>query len=252
MDSTQKTVGLLVKKSSTFVRAAFYLPGESFWRKTTSRKKWVFHIFLKLRVEINLTRNNLVCSLLKRLRFLIVELLFEIFFQQCRIFSPILGFQYELLPYLAQKFRHSGRKCILRVQAKVWRKIGFRLQSVKVFKSIWTLHKSLSEFSWESAARWSGLHYTSTTVRFEKNTIVSKNMFRLSLWDLEWRGKKFDFWQFFVPTVVKFFYSESRKQQFDFFGTIFIQLSFLRSEQELLRLFTQNIWHVCWNFILCL
>ena len=141
-------------------------------------------------MEINLTRNNLVCSLLKRLRFLIVELLFVIFFQQCRIFSSILGFQYELLPYLAQKFRHSGRKCILRVQVKVWRKIGFRLQSVKVFKSIWTLHKSLSDFSWKSAARSSGLHSTCTRARFEKMTIVSRKHVSLIVMGLRVERKK--------------------------------------------------------------
>ena len=61
----------------------------------------------------------------------------------------------------------------------------------------------MSDFWWESAARLSGLHSTHTRARFEKITFFSKNIFRLSLWDLEWRGKKFDFWQYFVRTVVK-------------------------------------------------
>ena len=55
------------------------------------------------------------------------------FFQQFCNFSSISGFQYELLPYVAQNFRYSREKSILRVQAKVWQKIGFRLESVTVF-----------------------------------------------------------------------------------------------------------------------
>ena len=249
MDSRQQTVGLLVKKFSTFFRAAFYLPGESFWRKTTSRKKWVFHIFLKLRVEINLTRNNLVCSLLKRLRFLIVELLFVIFFQQCRIFSSILGFQYELLPYLAQKFRHSGRKSILRVQVKVWRQIGFRLQSVKVFKSIWTLHKSLSDFSWESAARSSGLHSTCTRAHFEKMTIVSRKHVSFIVMGLRVERKKKWLLTIFCPHCCRNFILSLQNNNLIFCWTFFLILCFLRSEQELLRLFTQKFWLFCWSCI---
>ena len=39
---------------------------------------------------------------------------------------------------------------------------------------------------------------------FWKITIVSeKTCFFLSIWDLDWRGKKFDFWRFFVQTVVE-------------------------------------------------
>ena len=119
LDFTQKIVGLLAKKFSTFVRAAFYLPGGSVWRKTTSRKNYVFHIVLKLRVEINFTRNNLVCLLLTRLRLLILEL-------SLRFFSNIFDFSHQFcdfsknFSYLAQTFWRSRQKCILGVQTKIW------------------------------------------------------------------------------------------------------------------------------------
>ena len=38
---------------------------------------------------------------------------------------------------------------------------------------------------------------------WKTDNCFKKNMFLLSLWDLEWRGQKFDFWQYFVRTVVK-------------------------------------------------
>ena len=85
-----------------------------------------------------------------------------------------MGFQYELLPYLAQKFRHSRQKCIIRVQKKIWRKIAFRLQSVTGFNNIWSLHKNMTGYWWESAARSSGLHSTCTRARLKKITIFSK------------------------------------------------------------------------------
>ena len=98
-NSFSKTFGLytkncrfLVKKFSTFVRAAFYLPGGSFWRKTTYRNNLVFRILLKLRGENNLTRINLVCSLLTRLRFSILELNFEVFSNNLEISHQIRDF----------------------------------------------------------------------------------------------------------------------------------------------------------------
>ena len=154
---------------------------------------------MKLRVENILTRNNLVCSLLTRLRFLILEPHFEVFFQQCRIFSSISGFQYELLPHLAQKFQHSRQKCILRVQTKIWQKIVFRLQSVTIFNNIWVLHKFLSEFWWESAARSSGLHSTCTRPRFEKITIVSKKYVSFIIMGLTVERKKIWLLTIFCP-----------------------------------------------------
>ena len=99
---------------------------------------------------------------------------FWYFFKQFRIFSSISGFRYELLPYLAQTFRHSSQICILRKQRKIWRKTVFRLQSVTVFNNIWTLHKYLSDFWWVSAAHSSGLHSTCTRARFENITIVPR------------------------------------------------------------------------------
>ena len=129
-------------------------------------------MFLKSRVENKLTRNNLVCSLLTRLRFPILELNFEIFFQHFWIFSSILGFQYELLPYLAQKIRHSRQKCILRVQTKICWKIGFLLESVTVSNKNLSLHKNVSDVWWKTSARSPGLHFSYTRARFEKITIV--------------------------------------------------------------------------------
>ena len=79
MDFTGKSVGFLVEKFGELVRAAVYQYGGSFWRKTTNRKKLVFHLNLGLRGEKILIRHNLVCSLLTRLRSLILELHFEIF-----------------------------------------------------------------------------------------------------------------------------------------------------------------------------
>ena len=145
-------------------------------KKNNFSKNLVFHMFLGLTGENFLIRHNRVCSLLTRLRFLILELHFEVFFQQSRIFSSILGFQCELLPYSAQKFRNSIQKCILCVQTKVWWKIGLRLESVTVSKKILTLHKNLSNFWWKISARSPGLHFSYTRARFEKITIVSKKL----------------------------------------------------------------------------
>ena len=214
------------------------------------RKKLVLHIFSRLREENNLTSDNLVSALLTRLRFSVLELNFEMFFLQFWNSSSISGFQYELLRYVAQKFRHSRQKCILRVQAKVWRKIGFRLQSVTVFKNIWTLHKSLSDFRWESAAHSSGLHSTCTRARFEKNYICFKKYVSFIIMGLRVERKKIWLLTIFCPHCCQNFNVSLENNNLIFFGTIFILLSFLRSEQELLRLFTQNILHVCWNCIL--
>ena len=40
--------------------------------------------------------------------------------------------------------------------------------------------------------------------------MFQENMFLLSLWDLEWKGNKLDFWKNFVRTVVKIFFWISR------------------------------------------
>ena len=178
--------------------------------KNNFSKNLVFCMFLGLTGENFLIRHNRVCSLLTRVSFPIMELNFEIFFPQFRIFSSVSGFQFELLPYWAQKFRHSRQEFILRVQTKVWWKIGLRLESVTVSIKILTLHKNLSNFWWKISARSPGLHLSYTRARFEKITIVSKKLVFLSLWDLEWRGKKFDFWQLFVRTVVETLFWVSR------------------------------------------
>ena len=102
-------------------------------KKNNFSKNLVFCMFLGVTGENILIRHNLVCSLLTRLSFPILELNFEIFFQQFRIFSSLSWFQYELLPYLAQKFPHSRQKCILRVQTDLRWKIGLRLDNVRVF-----------------------------------------------------------------------------------------------------------------------
>ena len=205
-----KKCRISVEEFDKFVRAAFDPYGRSFWRKTTSRKNLVFHIILGLRGENILIRHNLVCSLLTRLSFLTLEHHFEISFQQFRIFSSISGFQYELLPFLAQKFRHSRQKCILRVQTKVWWKIGFRLEKVRIFHKHLDSTQKMSDFWWKISARSPGLHFSYTRARFEKITIVSKELVFLSLWDLEWRVKKFDFWQYSVRTVFETLFWVSR------------------------------------------
>ena len=121
------------------------------------------------------------------------------FFQQFRIFSSILGFQYELLPFLAQKFRHCRQKCILRVQTKVWWKIGFRLESVTVSNKILTLHKNLSDFWWKNSARSPGLHFSYTRARFEKITIVSKKLVFFIIMGLRVERKKIWLLTIFCP-----------------------------------------------------
>ena len=169
-----KKCRILLQEFDKFVRAAFDPYGRSFWRKTTSRKNIVFHISLGLRGENILIRHNLVCSLLTRLSFLTLEHHFEISFQQFRIFSSISGFQYELLPFLAQKFRHSRQKCILRVQTKVWWKIGFRLEKVRIFHKHLDSTQKMSDFWWKISARSPGLHFSYTRARFEKIFWVSR------------------------------------------------------------------------------
>ena len=89
---------------------------------------------------------------------------FDIFHQFCD-FS-------KNFPYLAQKFRRSRQKGILRVRRNTWWKIGLRLQSVTVFNNIWTLHKYLSDFWLESAARSSELHFTYTEDHFEEKQLL--------------------------------------------------------------------------------
>ena len=221
MDFTAKGVGLLVEKFGKFVRAAVYPYGRSFWRKTTSRNNLVFHLILGLREEIILIRINLVCSLLTRLRFLILELHFEILFQQFWIFSLNSGFQYESLPYLARKFRHSRQKCFLRVQRKIWRKIGFRLQIVTVFNNIWTLHKHLSDFWWESAARSLGLHSTCTRARFEKITVVSEKYVSFIIMGLGEERKKIWLSTIFCPHCCQNFILSLQNNNLIFFNNFY-------------------------------
>ena len=133
LDFTQKLVGLLVKKLSTFVRAAFYLHEGSFWRKAISRKILVFQIFLKLRGENNLTRNNLVCSLLTRLRFLFLELSFDFFYNNFDFSHQFCDFS-ENFSNLAQNVGRSRQKWILPVRTNIWWKIGFRQEIVADFQ----------------------------------------------------------------------------------------------------------------------
>ena len=185
-----KKCRILVEEFDKFVRAAFDPYGRSFWRKTTSRKNLVFHIILGLRGENILIRHNLVCSLLTRLSFLTLELHFEVFFQQFRIFSSISGFQCEFLPYLAQKFRHSRQKCILRVQTKVWWKIGFRLEQVRIFHEHLDSTQKMSDFWWKISARSPGLHFSYTRARFKKITIVSKELVFFIIMGLRVESKK--------------------------------------------------------------
>ena len=112
------------------------------------------------------------------------------FFQQFRIFSSLSGFQYELLPYLAQKFRHSRQKCFLCVQTKIWWKLGFRLESVTVSNKIRTLTKICRTFGEKFRHVRQGSVFLIRGLVLKKNNCFKKNMFRLSLWDLEWRAKK--------------------------------------------------------------
>ena len=183
-------------------------------------------MFLKLTVEINLTRNNLVCSLLTRLRFINLELPFENFFQQFRIFSSVSGFQYEILPHLAQKFRHIRQKCISRVQTKIWRKIGFRLQSVAIFSNIWSVHKTLSYIWWESAARSSGLHSTCTRARFEKITIVSRKHVSCIIMGLRVERKKIWLLTIFCPHCCQNFILSLQNNNLIFLNNFYLPVLF--------------------------
>ena len=193
----------LRKIFSTFVETAFYVYRQTIWRETIFSKEWSFsYPFMTYRGK-QFDQEQPCLFTVDKTAFSISGAQFEILFQQFWKFSSILGFQYELLPSLAQKIRHSRQKSVLRLQTKIWQKIGFRLQSVTVFSNIWTLHKNLSDFWWESAARSSGLHSTRTRAHFEKITIVSKKHVSFIIMGLRVERKKFDFWQFFVRTVVK-------------------------------------------------
>ena len=145
LDFTQKIVGLLVKEFRTFVKAAFYLHEGSFWRKAISRKDLVFQIFLKLRGENNLTRNNLVCSLLTRLRFLFLELNFEFFSNNFAFSHQFCDFS-KNFSYLAQHFWRSLQKCFSRVQTNIRQKTGFRLEKVTVFHKHLDFTQKLLDF----------------------------------------------------------------------------------------------------------
>ena len=135
----------LEQKFGKVAKTAFYLYRGSLWRETIFSKKRNFHIILELWEKTNFTRDNLVSALFTRLRFWILEHIFEIFFQQIWIFSSIWMFENEFFPSSAQVFRRSCQNCILRVQTKFWWKIGFPLESVRVFtkrldftKKCWT------------------------------------------------------------------------------------------------------------------
>ena len=181
---------------------------------------------MKLRVENTLTRNKLVCSLLKRMRFLILELHFEIFFQQFQVFSSILGFQYELLPYLAQKFRHSRQKCILRVQTKNWWKIGFRLESVTVSNKI----RSLTKICWTFGEKFrhvrQGSVFPIRGLVLKKKQLFQKKHVSFIIMGLRVESKTKMTFDSILSALLSKLYSESPEQQFDFSWTIFILLSF--------------------------
>ena len=134
---------------------------------------------------------------------------FDIFHQFCD-FS-------KKFPYLSQNFRRSRQKGILRVRRNTWWKTGLRLQSVTVFNNIWTLHKYLSDFWWESAARSSGLHSTCTRARFEKKTIVSRKHVSFIVMGLKVERKKFLTFDNFLTALLSKYYSEAPENQFDFF-----------------------------------
>ena len=143
-----------------------------------------------LRGENILIRRNLVCSLLKRLSFLILELHFKTFFQQFWFFSSLSWFQYELLPYSAQKFRHSRQKCILRVQTNLRWKIGFRLENVKVFHKFSDSTQKMSDFG-EKIRHVPGHRFSYTSARFEKkNNCFKKKHVSFIIMGLRVESKK--------------------------------------------------------------
>ena len=225
------------------------LPKRKFiFRKKTPRKNLVFHIVSGLRWEIFLIRHDLFCSLLIRLRFPILELNFEIFSTNFEFFHQFWDLSMNFVPYLAQKFRHSRQKCILRVQTKIWGKTRFRLESVTVFKNIWTFHKNSSDFLWNSWARSSELHSTCTRARFEKITFVSNKYVSFIIMGLTVGRKKLWLPTMFCPHCFQNIILSLQIINW-IFWTIFILLSFLRSDQELLRFFMQKFWHVCWSCI---
>ena len=141
----EKKCRILLEEFDKFVRAAFGAYGRSFWRKTTPRKNLVFHIILGLGGGIFLIRHNLVCSLLTRLGFDFWSSILR-FFPTISNFFVNFGISVWTFPYLAQNFRGSRQKCVLRVQTNIWWKICLRLGSVTNFNNIRTLHKKLSDF----------------------------------------------------------------------------------------------------------
>ena len=150
------------------------------------------------------------------LRFLILKHNFEIF-STISIFLINFVIWVWTFPYLAPNVRHNRQKCILHVQTNIRWKIGFRIESVTLFNSIRTLHKNLPDCllgKFGTFVRASFLLYGGSF--WENNNCFKKICFFLSLWDLEWRGKKLTFDNFLSALLSKL-YSESPVQQFDFF-----------------------------------
>ena len=130
---------------------------------------------MKLRVENTLTRNNLVCSLLKILRFLILELHFEIFFPTILNFLITFMIWVWTSSIFSSKFRHSRQKCILRVQTNLRWRIGFRLENVRVFHKHLDSTQKMSDFWWRNSARSSELPFTWPEDHFEEKTTSREN-----------------------------------------------------------------------------
>ena len=187
LDLTVRSVGFWWK-SSTSLSKLHLTRTEDHLKKNNFSKNLVFHMFMGLTGEnILMRQHNLVCSFLTRLSFPILELIFEIFCPQFRIFSSVSGFQYELLPYLAQKFRHSRQEFILRVQTNIRKKTGFRLENVTVFHKHLDFTQKLSDFRWWNSARLSGLPFTCPEDHFEEKQLLERTMFFIYFWNLEWK-----------------------------------------------------------------
>ena len=177
----------LGKNFCTFIEAAFYVYRQTIWRETIFSKEYSSsYLFVTWRGR-NLTTDNLVSALLTRLIFSVLELTFEIFFHQIRFFSSISGFQYVLLPFLAQKFRHSRQKCILRAQTNIWRKVVFRLENVIVFHELLDFTQKLVGIWWRISACSSELQFTCPEDHFEEKQLLERTMFFICFWNLEWK-----------------------------------------------------------------
>ena len=166
-----KFLALLLKLHSTCT-------DELFEEKSTSWKNKVFHTSLRLRVEYNLTVDNLLLHCWQNWVFHRESTFLLYFFQQLPFFSPIPRFEGKNSLLSAYYFRHTSQNCILRVQTNVWWKNGFPFKTIISSSSLLVYkQKNVSEVCWKISLRPSKLHFICTRYHFEKKIKIFRKWF---------------------------------------------------------------------------